>query len=437
MRVFRSTFKQGDETRKTRRWYVEVTVLGRMRRMAAFTDKTATAQLGQRVERLAEHVEAGSTPPSDLARWIDGLSARVRAKLTNWGLLDKRRAAMGQTLDELLDLWRASILDRGRTEQHADLSRRRSRAVLDGIGASQWGEIAAEPVEQHLADRRRAGLSAQSSNHMLTALRGFTRWMVRTGRATADPLARVETLNVAIDRRRVRRALTRDEARRLVEAAERSAETVDCLDGETRALVYRIALGTGLRRAELARLRVGDFDLARQEVALRASATKSRRAVTLPLPEWLCTELAERLAELPADRPALPLRRNWRSDRVIGADLDAAGIARTDERGRVVDFHALRATYISWIAARNAQAVAQALARHSSGRLTQEVYTDLPAEQRAAVAGLPDLRSRHSARHSADALPVHGASGAAGTRQSGGGGGGTGTRTQESRICNP
>ena len=59
-------------------------------------------------------------------------------------------------------------------------------------------------------------------------------------------------------------------------------------------------------------------------------------------------------------------------------DLEAAGIPRMDAEGRVVDVHALRTTFISWLAMTGAHPrVAQALARHASIETTMERYTDL------------------------------------------------------------
>lgn len=442
MRVYRSSFRASSgEVRSTPRWYVEVVVRGRARRMAGYTDRAATVTLGRNIERLAQHAEAGGPPPSDLTRWLDTVGVRLRGKLASWGLLDERRAASGQPLEDLLAVWREHLEAKGCTEQHVRLSLQRAAMVLDGIGARRWADVDGELVERYLSGRRAGGLSVRSSNHMLTAARGFARWMVRTGRAGSDPLAELAPLNAETDRRRRRRALTPSEARRLIRAAESSPRVVDRMTGEQRALVYRVALGTGLRRAELARLRVGDFDLDRGLVAVPAASTKNRRAATLPLPAALVLDLRERFAGEPASKPALPLSRTWRSWRVIEADRRRAGIPRLDERGREIDFHALRVTYVSWLAAGGAHAsVAQALARHSDGRLTQGIYTDLPAAQVEAVAGLPDLsrmQAGNSASHSADGVSGHGRPSAVDPGARGQGWRRHPDLNRGSRICNP
>jgi integrase len=69
----------------------------------------------------------------------------------------------------------------------------------------------------------------------------------------------------------------------------------------------------------------------------------------------------------------------------------AAGIPHHDAQGRVVDFHALRTTFVTWLAVSGAHPrSAQALARHGSIDLTMNVYTDLRlVDLKGAVEKLP------------------------------------------------
>jgi integrase len=131
--------------------------------------------------------------------------------------------------------------------------------------------------------------------------------------------------------------------------------------GETRALVYLFAVGTGLRKGELRRLRWCDVDLGRGRVTVTAASAKSRRVQTV--------DLHERLV----------------------AALKAAGIARQTEDGRVIDMHALRTTFVSWLAMTGAHPKsAEALARHASFEATMERYTDFTlVNLKGAVDRLP------------------------------------------------
>ena len=63
--------------------------------------------------------------------------------------------------------------------------------------------------------------------------------------------------------------------------------------------------------------------------------------------------------------------------RALNRDLKAAGIAKTDDRGRVVDVHAMRMTLATMLnKAGVAPRTAQEIMRHSDIRLTMSTYTD-------------------------------------------------------------
>jgi Phage integrase family len=74
-------------------------------------------------------------------------------------------------------------------------------------------------------------------------------------------------------------------------------------------------------------------------------------------------------------------------------DLKAAGIPKVDERGRILDIHALRHTFDTLLAKGGvSQRVAQELMRHSDPRMTANVYTDLGIGDTAgALDALPAL----------------------------------------------
>jgi integrase len=73
-----------------------------------------------------------------------------------------------------------------------------------------------------------------------------------------------------------------------------------------------------------------------------------------------------------------------------------AFLADTDGSGRVVDFHALRHTFITRLARSGVvPAVAKSLARHSTIILTMDHYTHtLIGDERAALDRLPEIRLR-------------------------------------------
>jgi len=80
-------------------------------------------------------------------------------------------------------------------------------------------------------------------------------------------------------------------------------------------------------------------------------------------------------------------------------------LAVRDDAGRLVDFHALRATFITLVVKGGASVkVAQELARHSDPKLTMNVYPRLGVHDLAgALPAMPGDRGRQRCRSPADA----------------------------------
>jgi len=92
------------------------------------------------------------------------------------------------------------------------------------VDACRWrraGQIKATDVQGFLADlREEEGLSVQTSNHYLRAIKTFTRWLVVNRRLKSNPLDSLSMLNARVDRRHDRRPLSQEEFTRLIEVAE-------------------------------------------------------------------------------------------------------------------------------------------------------------------------------------------------------------------------
>ena len=93
-------------------------------------------------------------------------------------------------------------------------------------------------------------MSAQTYNAYLQSLKQFCKWMVVEQRASASPIEHLSGLNVQADRRHVRRPLTLDEIHRLLTVTQSEPKRFGAT-GLERAMLYRLALDTGLRANEL------------------------------------------------------------------------------------------------------------------------------------------------------------------------------------------
>ena len=92
----------------------------------------------------------------------------------------------------------------------------------------------------------------------------------------------LEAYNADTDPRHVRRELSRQELTWLVATTETRTLPEHKVPGPDRAMVYRLALGTGLRAKELRSLTPESFDLQSDPPALTLKAAHSKRRARRP-----------------------------------------------------------------------------------------------------------------------------------------------------------
>ena len=402
MRVYRDGFTNSKGKRKsTARYYLDFSDdRGTRQRFPAFTDKAASEALGRTVVRLVACRSASMPLDLELTRAVEVLPFETREKLLEIGLLERTRAAGTRPLVALAAEYEASLRARGGTAKHARTQARRAVRVFEGCGFRFWTDIQPLAVESHLRALREGenGLGHVASNALLGAVRSFCRWMVTNARASEDPLRGLRPLNARVDVRRPRRALSAVDLRTLLDTTA-SAPASHGMSGTERALVYRLALESGLRASELRSLRVLSFELdgTAPTVRVQAGYSKRRREDVQPLRLDTANALRAFLANRMPTAPAFGIPVAWRSAEMLREDLERAGLAYRDDEGRVADFHALRHSFITSLATGGVSPkVAQSLARHSTITLTLDRYTHLrPEDDRRALDLLPNLEPRH------------------------------------------
>jgi excisionase family DNA binding protein len=234
-----------------------------------------------------------------------------------------------------------------------------------------------EDVEAYL-DRRRAP-GVETSNHYLTAMKGFTHWLARERRIIADPLSHLSRMNADTDVRHPRRALREEVFARFVEATG-DGKVFRGLTGADRLVLYTLAANTGFRAGELGSLTPASFDLVTDPptVTVAAGYSKHRRKDVQPLRSDVAEMMRQYIAGRPRNEPLWPGSWTDAGAEMVRLDLAAAGIPYQDEDGRYFDFHAVRGQFISLLAANGVHPkVAQTLARHSTITLTMDYYTHL------------------------------------------------------------
>jgi integrase/recombinase XerD len=337
---------------------------------------------------------------------------------------DRHVAAESKPLAEHVADLEAALNAKGVTALQAGTVKARVTHILGLCKAERISQISPSGVQNALGTirtvgaskkSRNKGLSLQTCNHYLRAVKQFTRWLWRDGRTGEDVLTHLTGYNVALDRRHDRRALTDAELARLIAAAENGA-VVRGMTGADRAILYCVAAGTGFRANELRSLVPESFDLdaSSPTVTVEAAYSKHRRRDEQPIRCDLADLLRPWLANKELGRPVFNMPD--KPVKLILADLAAARevwikearsedeqnkrgrttfLAYRDGANRVADFHALRHTYISRLVASGANIkVAQELARHSSPTLTLGRYAHVQLiDQARALDALPAIQA--------------------------------------------
>lgn len=315
--------------------------------------------------------------------------------LREHGIIDaqaKRLAEAGQkTLGDHLSEYVLSLEAEKRTAKHINGTKNYIKAVKEACGFEYTIDLDGAKVSAHKADLIRNGRGARAINAKLTAFKSFTRWLWKNGRIKSDPMAATSKLNVKTDRRHQRRALTEKEITKLIKAAKKGEPVLE-ITGRERALLYNAALETGLRASELASLTANSFnlnDLDNATVTVKAAYSKHRADDVIPIRRELAELIAGRIASMTPK--AKVFRLPDKPAKMLRVDLEAAKIPYRDESGDVIDFHALRHTFITRLVSAGANpAVAMKLARHSTITLTMDYYTHIYHEsERDALNRLP------------------------------------------------
>ncbi len=364
-----SIYKKGrDKKKRNAPWYIDyVDEGGRKRTRKGCPDKAATEAIARKLE-------------SEVA-------------LRRQGVIDPReeghRRHEARPLAEHLEDWRGVMLAKGRTAKHANLYLARARAIFDRAEVDRLSGLQPTRLQTALASLRAEGLSLLTCNHHRASIRAFVRWARSDGRLRHDPMAGVTGFNAQEDVRHPRRSLSDEEVARLIGAAESGPEHHG-LDGPTRAMAYRLALGTGFRANEVRSLRPEDFHLdgPKPSVTLTPSNAKNRRGVDQPISDDLARALRVYFAGRTPD--VAPFRLPEKTSKMVLRDLERAGIAYRTSAG-IADFHALRTTYISSLVRSGENVkVVQTLARHSDPSLTLARYAKVDEQDlRAALGSLP------------------------------------------------
>lgn len=354
-------------------------VSGLWRHKVGYLDEAATLALAVRLEiesaRRREGLYVPDDKPSKLVDLLERFTGAMRAR----SVTEKYIAATGQRLRSVFAGCRWTFL--------RDLNADRALEYL----ATQ--RLLSKDGKREAPKHARARFGLASSNHYVTALRMFGRWLASKRLVSTDPFAGAEKMRAESDRRHERRALSQLEFERLLTITTASKWKFRGVDGATRSSIYLAAGMTGLRAGELFRLTPGDVDLGAKTFKLPGSSDKARRGAVLPLHAALLTVLEPLCASTALGKPLWPGTWIEKPAKMLKHDLREAGIDYKLAAG-AFDFHALRGQFVTSLARAGVSlVVAQKLARHSTPTLTANVYSKLgDADLAAGIDALPNPR---------------------------------------------
>ncbi len=386
-------------------------------------------------------VATGCTDKDAARSVLAGLRKRaelVKAKVISPDqdrIADHQKTPVADHITAYIDYQR----DRGRNADHIKNYQTRLTRSADECRFRWLSELNADRLEKWLstlAEAPRAGdgdtspqlVSASVYNGYVEAWVAFGNWMIGkriNGRRSnmqgekrllVNPFGGIGKRDKSQDRRRVARAMTEAELSRLLKSARErpvvAAETVrrgpnkgerlivlsddrraklERLGAE-RALIYKTAILTGLRKGELRSMSVCDLSFGDVPfVKLQARNEKNRQGSTLPIRSDLAAELRTWIAGKSSTDPVFRVPSGLLD--ILDKDIEAAGIPKIDAEGRVVHFHALRHSFGTHLSRSGVTPrVAQAAMRHSNISLTMTTYTDPRLlDTAAAVESLPDF----------------------------------------------
>jgi integrase len=385
-----SVFKRGGKNNRGGYWYVSWSDhSGRRRSKCTRTTDKATAQrIGDKLETEAAKRREGLIDPQ-----LESFAREARRPLA-----------------ELVAEYKAKLTANGCTPLHVNRTVGFVEAIAAHAEFTTAADISPEGVHGYVGSLQDLGKAARTIHAKLTAIKAFTRWLAEGGKVPRDPLASVRKPNPQSDRKLRRRMLLPEEWPHLLSATLGGPERGG-MPGAERALLYRLALATGLRAGELRSLTRASIvlDATSPYIRVWGPDTKNGKAAQQFIDRELADALREHAASKTPSARLFALPDPWRMAQVLRDDLEAARdkwiddanrdpeertkreqsdfLAAKNHAGEALDFHALRHTAGAWLSLSGAHPKAvQAFMRHSTIVLTMDAYGHLLPNAEAETA---------------------------------------------------
>lgn len=342
--------------KRGRVWYIKIyDHAGKQKWVKGYTDKAETKALANKLENEKTAIQRGDIDPQ----------------------IEMRKVQRAKPATDHIDVYEIHLNALGRNKYHVSYTIGDLRSFFDFAKLTHASQVQRSHVSgwiQHLKDTDSANNSPRTINRRVGAIQAFLRYLQQEGAVTDYVLFKFPKQKVKGTERRRRRALSIDECEKLI------ANTT----GDRRG-VYRFALLTGFRYAEIGSMTPASFNFTAMTVTVRANDAKNKNVDQtiplhpnlIPLVKELCNGKGreDRIFTMPSRRDAAVLVRE---------DCESAKVDTTH-----IDFHCLRHTFITRLAEANIHPkILQMLARHSTLETTLTYYTHFRQDDERRAIGL-------------------------------------------------
>jgi len=392
-----SVYKRGGKSNRGGSYYIQwFDHTGKRRTKSARTTDKATA------ERIAAKLDA---------------DAALRREGVVDATLDAVVMEAQRSIESHLADYEAALRGRGGTDEHVKRTLRMVRKIAASADLKSASDITADGVNRFAGRLKDGGSSARTIQSYLTAIKGFTKWLLQHHKLHRDSLTTVKKPNPNSDRRHERRMLLPDEWKWLRAVLSNSEMRFNMTSSE-RLLLYSVAIETGLRSGELRALTGKSIfaDDAKPYILAKAGTTKNQKTARQYICGQLAKDLKSHIRRKAPNAAVFRLPHETEMAAMLRADLGDARLLWLHEMkkcdpgnhvqrqqtdfleakshdGELIDFHSLRHTCGAWIAKTGAHAkVVQSIMRHAAITLTMDTYGHLfPGSEADAIGRLGDM----------------------------------------------
>lgn len=391
--------KQKYKDRKTKReiipknWSLDFNdLLGRRQRISLrVSNKKVAESYTQNIESIIAFKSRNRPFSSEIIEWLEKIPESICSKLASINLLDCEEFSATKTLKNHLKDWKHHLQECGLTPKHINQQYHRVKRIIEGCKFVYFTDIKESIViswlmkQKSIRNHTDHPISNSTRNHNIRAIKSFCNWAVKEGRILKSPLANLKFFKEDLQ---LRRSLTSEEIERLLKTTPKQPPVLG-IDGKQRALIYRIAIETGLRASEIKALTVENINFKTSSIILDGRFTKNSQTARLPLRESTLELLKEHAATRQEIQKLFDMP--YKQSVMIKQDYKAAKIDYDDNGSGKLDFHSLRHTFGTMLAKSGTHPkVAQQLMRHKKIEMTMNIYTHISPEQtREAVNSLP------------------------------------------------